>query len=415
MNLLQLSWKNIISKPLNMTLSLVLFALGVGLISLLFVLNKQVQDKFDKNQAGIDLVIGAKGSPLQMILCNMYHVDSPTGNISIKDARPFLNPKHPLIRLSVPLSLGDSYRGYRIVGTTHEFVDSLYYGEIGEGKLWEKDFEVIIGAATASELGLKIGDTFHSSHGLNDGDMTHDEVEPFKIVGILQANGSVIDQLIITNTQSIWKVHDNHAEETAENIDSIAPAPKSLMDHVDKDITSILVKYRNKKDWRALNLPRNINENTDMQAAYPAWEINRLYSMMGVGMDALQVLALIIVIVSGLSIFISLFSSLKDRKYELALMRVMGASPGKLFSLIVLEGLLLAVLGYILGISLSHIGMELLAEFMKDSYRYSFSGMQFLKEEIWLLGGALAIGFVAAIIPAFEARNTDISETLSKA
>ena len=143
-----------------MLLCLILFALGIGLISMLMTLNKQVQEKFDKNLAGIDLVIGAKGSPLQMILCNMYHIDAPTGNIPIKNARPFLNPKHPLIRVSVPLSLGDSYKGYRIVGTSHDFVDSIYNGIIAEGKIWEKDHEVTIGTSVARNLKLKIGDRF---------------------------------------------------------------------------------------------------------------------------------------------------------------------------------------------------------------------------------------------------------------
>jgi len=160
-------------------------------------------------------------------------------------------------------------------------------------------------------------------------------------------------------------------------------------------------------------MQRQINENTEMQAATPAIEINRLYSMMGTGTDALQTLAYVIVFVSGLSIFISLFSSLKDRKYELALMRVMGSSPSKLFFLIILEGLILAVLGFIIGIFLSHVGMSVLSNYLEDAYRYTFSGWEFLKEEWYLLAGALGIGFLAAVIPALQARKTDISRTLS--
>ena len=160
-------------------------------------------------------------------------------------------------------------------------------------------------------------------------------------------------------------------------------------------------------------MPRSINENTDLQAASPAIEMNRLYSMMGVGTDALRNLALIIVIVSGLSIFISLFSSLKDRKYELALMRVMGASRNYLFFLIILEGLLFAILGYLLGLFLCHSGMSLLSGYLEEAYQYEFRGWRFFKEELWLLGGSLVIGFVAALIPAFQAYQTDISETLT--
>jgi putative ABC transport system permease protein len=151
-----------------------------------------------------------------------------------------------------------------------------------------------------------------------------------------------------------------------------------------------------------------------MQAATPALEINRLFEMMGVGEQALRALALLIIVVSGLSIFIALFNSLKERKYELALMRVMGAGRTKLFTLIIIEGLLLSVIGFIVGIVLSHSAMQLLAKYMSDAYRYTFSGMTWLKEEWYLLFGALVIGFLAAIIPAFTAYKTDISRTLSK-
>ncbi len=464
MNPLTLSWKNQKDRPLQMLLTLLLFGLGVGLISLLISLNTQLDEKFKNNLAGIDLVIGAKGSPLQMILSSMYHIDAPTGNISIKEVKPFLNPKHPLVKLAVPLSLGDSYKTFRIIGTTHEYVDSIFKESVATGKLWDRLYEVTIGANVASKTNLKIGDQFHSSHGFtDDGINTHDHGEGFKVVGILNKSNTVLDQLILTNTQSVWAVHDHEAEEKKAPADApegehdhdhdhdhadhsdhdhgehdhgehdhaaheghdhdahdhskhdhaAAPVFKPLTAYPDKDITTLLVRYRNKKDWRALNMPRSINENTDLQAASPAIEMNRLYSMMGVGTDALRNLALIIVVVSGLSIFISLFSSLKDRKYELALMRVMGASRGYLFFLIILEGLLFAIMGYLLGLLLSHGGMALLSGYLEEAYQYEFSGWRFFKEEFWLLGGSLVIGFLAALIPAFQAYRTDISETLT--
>ncbi len=432
MNLLKLSWKNLTSKPLTMLLSIVLFSLGVALISFLLIVQKQLQNNFEKNLAGVDLVIGAKGSPLQLILSSMYHIDAPTGNISLQEARPFLNPKHPLIAQSAPLSMGDNYRKYRIIGTNPDFI-SWYEAEIAEGKVWEKNFEVTIGANVAREEGLQIGDEFHSSHGFTlDENLEHSDSPAFRVVGILQPTGSVIDQLILTTTQSIWLTHDHESPEPAAAEEGVTEEveedhddddhhghageeyPKPLLEEdPEKEITSILVKFKG-RNFQALNMQRGINENTDLQAATPAIEINRIFSMMDTGERALNALALVIIFVSGLSIFISLFSSLRDRKYELALMRVMGAGPAKLFLLIILEGLVLAFIGYIFGMLISHGGMEFLAGFMQESYRYSFSGFQFLREEGWLLIAALAIGFIAAVIPAIEASRTDISETLTQ-
>jgi putative ABC transport system permease protein len=435
MNLLRLSWKNLTFKPLSTLLSIVLFALGVGLVALLFLLQKQVEDNFEKNLAGIDLVIGAKGSPLQLILSSMYHLDAPTGNISIAEIKPFLNPKHPLIETSIPLSLGDSYRTFRIVGTTPSILD--FYGvSLASGKAWAQNFEVVIGNTVAQKLGLTLGSTFSSSHGFLEDDNLGHEHTAFKVVGILAGSGTVLDQLILTTNQSYWLTHEHDAasEEAAPEEDNADHADHDHEDHADhdhdhaspsvtvpslleepgeKEITALLVKFKG-RNFQALNMQRSINENTDLQAATPAIEINRLYSLMDTGEKALRILAFVIIFVSGLSIFISLFASLKERQYELALLRVMGGTRVTLFTLIILEGLLLALLGCVFGLLLSHGGMQLFAGALEKAYGYTFSGWTFLPQEWYLVGGSLLLGLVAAVLPAIKASRTDISETLLK-
>jgi putative ABC transport system permease protein len=417
MNLFRLSWKNLFYRPLNLVLNLVLLALGVGLISFLFQVSTQLEEKFEKNLAGIDLVIGAKGSPLQLILCSMYHVDAPTGNISLEEAKPFLNPNHPLIKEAVPLSLGDNYKGYRIVGTTAAILP-FYDAQLAEGTIWKTELECVIGADIAQSLGLKIGDLFHSAHGLvNDEIMEHDE-QDFKVVGILARTGSVMDQLILCSTETIWAVHGSHEEghdhevhdhEGHEDHDHEELVPSEE----EKEITSILVRY-NGQNFRTLNFARNINENTNLLAASPAIQLNLLYANIGVGEQALRWLALIIILVSGFSLFISLFASLKDRKYELAVMRVMGASTVKVFSLIIMEGLLLAFLGALLGLLLCHGAMYFMADAMQTAYRYRFSAFTWLPEETWIFFITLTIGVIAALIPAFQAASQELSKALSE-
>lgn len=432
MNIIALSWKNLINKPLSMLLSIILFALGVGLVSLIMLLNKQLDQQFARNLEGVDMVIGAKGSPLQLVLSSIYHLDAPTGNINIGEAKAFLRPEHPLINRAIPLSLGDSYRGYRIVGTTRNIIEH-YQAEIGTGDLWEAPLEVTIGSRVAEREGLKIGDTFYSTHGLDiNEDLEHDDAGAFQVVGILKPSGTVIDQLILTAPESIWDVHDHapapaaatgaeagedHAEgdhdHDHEHEDGHDHAAVPLHERVDKDITAILVNFK-ARNAMTLNLPRTINENTNLMAANPSYEISKLFDQLGLGEQVLRWLAYIIIGVSFLSIFISLFNSLKDRKYELAIMRTLGASPEKLFTLIIFEGLLLAVLGYILGILLSHVGIELIGQFVKKADRYGFTGMTFLPGEYLLLLGALFVGLLAAVIPAWQARQTDIHNTLAE-
>ena len=478
MNLLRLSWKNLTFKPLSMLLSIVLFALGVGLITLLFLLQNQLEEKFEKNLAGVDLVIGAKGSPLQLILSSMYHVDAPTGNVNLGSVKPFLNPKHPLIKTAVPLSLGDSYKTFRVVGTTNNILE-MYGASVQEGRAWEQNFEVTIGSKVARDLNLQIGSTFSSSHGFLEDDNLGHEHTAFKVVGILAPSGSVLDQLILTTNQSYWLTHeheesptppsntvveeeehqheegdehthhdhaDGHEHEGEHEHDGhehhdhdgehdhahdgeheheheghdhhdhahdLPPVKPLLEEPADKQITALLVQFKG-RNFQALNMQRSINENTDMQAATPAIEINRLYALMDSGEQALRILAIVIIFVSALSIFISLLSSLRERQYELALMRVMGSSRSKLFTLILIEGLLLALIGWAVGLLLSHGGMQLFAGKLAENYGYDFSGWVFLRQEVFILLGSLAIGIIAAIIPAMKAGQTDISDTLLK-
>jgi putative ABC transport system permease protein len=380
-----------------MSLSLLLLALGTGLISILLLVTTQVEDKFDKNQAGVDLIIGAKGSPLQLVLSSMYHIDNPTGNINLGEFQEFM--AKPLarryIKQVIPVSSGDSHAGHRIVGTTHAY-PKLYEAELAQGKLWEKKFEVTIGSVVAKRLNMKVGDEFHSAHGVGGEGGMHED-KPLTVVGVLKPTGSVVDQLLLTGTETVWGVH----EVEGEPIDSAS-----------REVTSMLVFCRNK--FGVLTIPNLINKQTKMMAASPAMETARLYDLTGNAIDVLKILAIIIVVVSGLSIFISLFSSLKERQYELALMRVMGATPSRLFFLVILEGIILSILGYLIGIGLSHFAMFMLEGSLEESYQYDFSSTLFLTEEWYLLIGAVALGFIAALIPAVRASRTDISTTLTR-
>ncbi|MBT8231017.1 MAG: ABC transporter permease [Saprospiraceae bacterium] len=467
MSLLKLAWKNIIHNPLSLLLNLILLTLGIGLINFILLVNHQLKDKFDKNLAEIDLVIGAKGSPLQLILSSMYHIDAPTGNMSIKEAKPFLREGHPLIKRSVPLSMGDSYKGYRIIGTDYSILE-LYDASIKNGKKWQHIYEATIGASVASDLGLTLGSTFKSSHGFNDDEDLEHEHGTFTVVGILNETGSVIDQLILCNTESVWDVHNHdHGASISADADDNSDHDHShddhsghdhdghdhsehdhsehdhdhgdhdhdghdhdhdgttvhdhtsdmsrshLLEHEDQEITSILIQYKSKTNFQALSMPRNINQNTDLQAAAPAYEINRLYDMMGTGTKALQLIAYLIAIVSAISIFVSLLNSLKQRKYELSLLRVLGGNSKSLFSLILLEGFIMAILGYLLGMFLSNLALSGLTNNLSEKYNYQFESWIMHGLEIKLLAATILLGLIAALIPAILAYKTDIHKNLS--
>jgi len=414
MSPLKISWKSIWSKPLSSSLNLILVAFGTSILTILLLASTQINDKLSRNSKDIDLVVGAKGSPLQLILSSIYYIDFPTGNIPLKEANELA--QNPWVKRAVPLALGDNYNGIRIVGTDSGFVN-LYSLKVKAGKLWQQDFETNIGSAVAESQHLKVGDEFYGAHGLTGNTDIH-KAHAYKVTGILEPQGNVTDNLILTNIASVWKMHDpadekehdhhkKNDDQRAEEPGKNAEAPEIQ----DKEITSLLIQYRS--PMSVVMFPRMVNQSTNMQAASPAMESTRLFSLIGVGVDTLQWFALLIMAIAAISVFVNLYNSLKERSYDLAIMRTLGASRSKLFLIVIAEGMMLTFAGTLAGILLGHATLQLIGHFQESS-QARLSGLVFLNSEIYLLAAGLAIGIFAAIIPAIQAYKSNISEILSK-
>ncbi|MCI5057107.1 MAG: ABC transporter permease, partial [Flavobacteriales bacterium] len=265
---------------------------------------------------------------------------------------------------------------------------------------------------------LKVGDEFHSSHGLLEGGEVHDD-HHFVVTGVLEHSGTVIDNLILTDTESVWKVHhDEEANEHHEEDEHDESHHKEHKDHDDhdhtddkKEITAMLVKFRNPMGH--LRIPRQINETTNMQAAVPAIEVSRLKSLLGVGFQTINGIAFVIMVVSGLSIFIGLYNSLNKRRQEMAFLRVQGASRWQLVQLVLQEGIILTILGVIFGVILSRMVLWSTTYFLDLNSNLGAKFYALLKGEIWLMAVALFIGFLASIIPTIQSYKIDIPKTLS--
>ena len=397
MNLIRLALANLKEHLLTTLLSVMLLAIGVGMVSFIVTVSEQLNDRFNRDIRGIDMVVGAKGSPLQLILSAVYQIDNPTGNISVSESMKIR--KHPLVKYSIPLSYGDSYKGFRIVGTDTMYLNH-FKASFASGEAWTKSMDVVLGSTVAKRLNMGVGAHFHGTHGFEEEGHAHDEVH-YNVVGVLEETGAVIDRLVLTSTKSVWDIH-NHDEHLHSD-------EKEL----DREFTALLVKF--KSPMGLMQLPRLINEKTSMQAALPAIEINRLYDLMGVGFSTLQAIGVLMMIIAATSVFISLLNSLKERKQELALMRVLGASPFKLFGLVVLESLLLCIAGYLIGIILGRVSMMALSNFGEQQFKFGIEQVGIAQVEIWLLPFTLCVGIIAAIIPAFRAYRSNISSVLRDA
>lgn len=388
--LIKIAWKNIVAKPLNSFLCVLLMTFGIAIISLVMQIGTQLEAKFSKNISGIDMVVGAKGSPLQLILSSVFQIDAPTGNISLVEASAMA--KNPMIKSFIPLSMGDSYQGFRIVGTNGKY-GQHFQAKLAQGRDFQAPLEVVLGAQVAAQTGLKVGSTFASSHGLDGEGEAHDHTQ-FTVVGIWEPNQSVLDNLVVTSLQSVWMVHAHGGEVVAE------------------EITAALVQFRS--PMGLMTIPRNINANSRMQAALPAIEINRLFALLGVGITTLTYLAWAIMIISGVSVFISLYNALKERKFELALLLSMGATRTKLFLTLLFEGLILVGAGAFLGLFISRVGMLTLTQTVESNLRMTLETQALLPQEWYLLAGALLLGIIASILPSFGVYRLNISTTLAE-
>ena len=421
----KIAWKNIWFKPLNTALSIILLTASVAIITLLILLEEQFEKKFSDNIDGIDVVLGAQGSPLQLILSSVYQVDAPTGNIDYTEAKKWM--KHPFVQSAIPLAFGDNYRGFRIVGTTPEYL-TKYGATVKDGKVFGKDFEVVVGSSIAQKMGMKVGDKFFGSHGDAEEGEVHDN-HAYIVTGIASPTGKVLDNLILCNIQSVWAMHDHEHEEGAgaeehdHDREAVADANSheghdheetAVVSEEGKEITAVLVKFRSKMG--IVTWPRIIAQNTKMQAASPAIEVNRLFSLFGIGIDALRYLAIGIMIISGISIFIALYNTLKERKYEFALLRVNGASRLQLLSLVLIESMLLCVTGFVFGTIVGRVALVFISGSSEDEFKMSFNPLQFVWEkEGYLFLLTIFVGILAAVIPAVKAYSLNISKTLANA
>lgn len=422
----KIAWKNIIHKPLSSILCASLVLFGVGIISFILIIQQQFEDKFKRDLKEIDIVVGAKGSPLQLVLSSVYHIDAPTGNIELDEAKQIMDG--PMIKEAIPLAYGDSYQGFRILGTTLAYIQK-YNAPIKNGRLFKHPMEVTLGASIAEKTGLQIGDTFVGTHGEVQGGDVHDE-HPYTVVGILDESKSVVDNLIFTKVESVWQVHSSHEGHDESEEDDHAHEPHEHMGHAhedhehDKDehhdahteseereITAILIQCKSKMEL--MRLPRFINQRTNMQAVLPGLEINRLFYMLGIGVSSLNVIGAGIMIMAGFSVFLVLLGRLRERRHELALMRSVGFSPFKLFSLLLIEGILLSSIGYILGILASRLGLYMINHQAASDFNLHFrSG--YIRAEFTLLLLTIALGSMAALLPAYKAMRIDVSSILSK-
>jgi putative ABC transport system permease protein len=397
MKLLALAWRYLWARPLVAALNLALLALGVAAMSFVVIVSEQVERSVQRDLAGIDLVVGAKGSPLQLILAGVFHLDVPTGNIPLESIKTLR--EHPLVERVVPISLGDAYKGFRIVGTTLQY-PALYGMQLAEGAFWTDQLQAVLGADVAAETQLALGATFIGTHGLGVGGEAHGDT-PYTVTGRFARCGCVLDRLVLTSLESVWAVH--------ETVTAVDEEDKQLL-AAEREVTLLLVGY--KSPLAAVSLPRWVNAQEGLQSAAPALESARLLRMVGAGTDVLRGFGVVLLLAAAASVFVGLVHAVREREPDLAMLRMLGAPPRRVAALVFIEALLLALIGAAIGLLLAQGLTGLLGWELARQRSLHVTGGWWSADLAWIFAGTLGLALCAAGLPAWRALRLDVSRLL---
>ena len=402
LTLARLTCANLAFKPLTSLFNILLLAMGIAIILTLAHLNEQIENRFSHDLKGIDLVVSGKGSPLQVILSSVFQLDIPTGNIPLAEADKL--KANPLVKSAIPLAMGDNYNGFRIVGSSTDYI-AHYGAKLADGRLYTAPMEAVLGSEVARKYNLKTGDHIVGAHGLVNSDDLHSNF-PYTITGILLPTGGVIDRLVITPVESVWCVHEHPDADDAEEV-----AYKK--EHPEKEITALLVTYST--PYAAAQLPRLVNKSSSMQAASPAFEVARLNQMMGAGGEAIAAFGYLLVAFAAFSLFITLYNAINERQYDLGLMRCLGATRGRIFGFVLCEAAALGLAGCIAGILLAQIFIRLAAFWIASTKHVILETGGIGLIELETIAGAMAISLMAGFVPAIRAYRMNIVKVLARA
>ncbi|MEM6673165.1 MAG: ABC transporter permease [Planctomycetota bacterium] len=404
-----MAWRYLRFRWLVSLLTIAGIALGVALVCAVLAIREESERALSRDAALYDLVAGGKGSPLQLVLASVYHLDSPTGNIPYADYERLR--RDPRVRWAAPIGLGDNYEGFRIVGTEEQFFDlpdreGEPFFRLARGTAFEDRFEVVLGSQVAIATGLDVGDTFFGTHGLVDvpGGEVHRDF-PYRVSGVLEGTGTAQDRAIFGTLASVWEIH-----ETEDRLHSAIQGTASLGGRKKREATAVLVRLETPglRLWMA----DEIRERTDGIAAIPINEILRFQrGIIGPVQRSLLAIAAAVVAVACLTVLTTLHQAAERRRRDIAILRSLGAVRAEVAALVFTEGLLLTGAGIGLGLLLGHGGLALAAGPIRDATGLVLDPWRMPRAEAIALCVMAFCGAAASLFPAVSSyRRTPIAD-----
>jgi putative ABC transport system permease protein len=354
---------------------------------------QSLSDAMDHLAGDVDMVVGPKSAPLDLILCCALHVTDPQGLVPLDSTLDAL--RGPFVRRAVPLALGDNVSGLRIVGTSPDIL-SFYGASLAAGRMWTKPLQAVLGARAARALHAGVGATLVGAHGLGAGGELHDAF-PYTVTGILAPTGTVIDRLVLTDIESVFVIHRHETE------DGEAP-------NVPRAANAVLVKFRSAA--ALASLPRMIDASPDLSAASPSLVFAKLRSVLEPAISAATVLGGMIIALAAVTTASSMIAGMSARSKDLALLRVLGAHPSELAMVAMVEAGAQAGLALLAGGALAY-GVAKAAAAYLAGIGLVLSVRPRLEDLMMVVAGVAVAAGVAALIPAVRASQTPVEGVLA--
>ncbi|MFH4562524.1 ABC transporter permease [Vibrio diabolicus] len=411
----KLAWKSLINRKATAILTIMTVAISVVLLLGVERIRTQAKDSFANTISGTDLIIGGRSGQVNLLLYSVFRIGNATNNIDWKSYQEFAN--HRAVDWAIPISLGDSHKGFRVMGTNHSYFEHYKFGSkqsltFSEGREFNGLFETVLGSDVAKQLGYHVGSEIIIAHGISDvGFSRHDNL-PFKVVGILAPTGTPVDKTVHVSLEAIEAIHVGW-----ESGARLGPTPKAQdlknRDFQPKQITAMLVGLKSRIQTFALQRQINTYPKEPLSAIMPGVALHELWGMMSVAEQALMAVSGFVVIAGLLGMLSSLLTSLQERRREMAILRAMGARPRHVLSLLISEASLLTAAGIVTGVAGLYAILAIVQPIIQQHYGIHLTLSLLSPYEWMLLGFVQCAGIVIGFIPAFRAYRQSLSDGMT--
>ncbi|MDN2669165.1 ABC transporter permease [Vibrio sp. 14N.309.X.WAT.E.F5] len=410
-----LALKSVLNRKATAILTILTVAVSVILLLGVERVRTEAKSSFANTISGTDLIVGGRSGQVNLLLYSVFRIGNATNNIDWKSYQEF--SQHNAVKWAIPISLGDSHKGFRVMGTNHSYFENYRYGSkqpltFKQGKEFKQLFDVVIGADVAKKLDYKIGDHIILAHGISDVAFSRHDNLPFTIVGILAPTGTPVDKTVHVSLEAIEAIHVGW--ESGANLGHTPDAETlKTYDFQPKQITAMMVGLKSKIQTFALQREINNYRQEPLSAIMPGIALHELWGMMAVAEQALLIVSGFVVVAGLLGMLSSLLTSLQERRREMAILRAMGARPRHVFGLLISEASALTFLGITLGVAVLFALIAVVAPIVQQSYGINISISAITPHEWKLLILVQVAGIIIGFIPAFRAYRQSLSDGMT--